>query len=119
MWQGACDDNPFARRNSQRLGRIGLEIGRFRKFPRCPQRSAPAHRPLPPMPLSELPMMKALIELTGRRMTRNPLQAKGKLKTQLTTLRLTIIDKLQVLALRRPGADSDHRAGARCSSTNN
>jgi hypothetical protein len=56
------------------------------------------------MPLSELPMMKALMALTaGRRAIRNP-PAKGDPKTQLTTLRLTIIDKLQVLALRRPQA---------------
>ena len=64
----------------------------------------PARRPLPPMPLSELPMMKALMALTaGRRATRHP-PAKGDPKKQLTTLRLTIIDKLQVLALRRPQA---------------
>jgi len=68
-----------------------------------PAKKRPAHRPLPPMPLSELPMMKALMALTGRRVTRYPL-AKGDPKTQLTTLRLAIIDKLQVLALRRPQA---------------
>jgi hypothetical protein len=68
-----------------------------------PAKKRPARRPLPPMPLSELPMMKALMALTGRRPTRNPL-GQGDPRTQLTTLRLTIIDKLQVLALRRPHA---------------
>jgi hypothetical protein len=66
-----------------------------------------AHKPLPPMPLSELPMMKSLLAmatpLVGDKTTRDP-TIKGEPKTQLTMLRLTIIDKLQVLALRRPRA---------------
>ena len=66
-----------------------------------------AHKPLPPMPLSELPMMKALLAmatpLVGGKTTRDPM-IKEDPKTQLTMLRLTIIDKLQVLALRRPRA---------------
>ena len=66
-----------------------------------------AYKPLPPMPLSELPMMKALLAmatpLVGGKTTRDP-TIKGDPKTQLTMLRLTIIDKLQVLALRRPRA---------------
>ena len=60
-----------------------------------------AHKALSPMPLSELPMMKALA-LTGTT-TRHP-STKRDSKTVLTTLRLTIIDKLQILALRRPQA---------------
>jgi len=67
----------------------------------------PAQRPLPPMPLSELPMMKALLAmaapLPGGKTTRNP-PTKRRPTTELTTLRLTIIDKLQILALRRPRA---------------
>jgi hypothetical protein len=63
----------------------------------------PARRPLPPMPLSELPMMKALLALTGGTTTRRP-STKRDSKEGLTMLRLTIIDKLQVLALRRPQA---------------
>jgi len=62
----------------------------------------PARSPLPPMPLSELPMMKALLALTGT--TTRQASTKRDSKTQLTMLRLTIIDKLQVLALRRPQA---------------
>ena len=66
-----------------------------------------AHKPLPPMPLSELPMIKALLAmatpLVGGKTTRDP-TIKGDPKTQLTMLRLTIIDKLQVLALKRPHA---------------
>ena len=66
-----------------------------------------AHKPLPPMPLSELPMMKSLLAmatpLVGDKTTRDP-TIEGEPKTQLTMLRLTIIDKLQVLALRRPRA---------------
>jgi hypothetical protein len=62
----------------------------------------PAPRPVPPMPLSELPMMKALLALTGT--TTRPPSTKRHSKTLLTMLRLTIIDKLQVLALRRPQA---------------
>ena len=61
---------------------------------------------LRPMPLSELPIMKALMGLpappagTGlpkRRSKEDP-------KAQLARLMGTIIDKLQVLALRRPRA---------------
>ena len=62
--------------------------------------------PLRPMPLSELPIMKALMGLpsppaptktTRRRPKEDP-------KTQLARLMTTIIDKLQILALRRPRA---------------
>jgi hypothetical protein len=67
----------------------------------------PARTPLPPMPLSELPMMKALLAmaapLSGGKTTRNALRT-GNPTTRLTTLRLTIIDKLQILALKRPRA---------------
>ena len=63
----------------------------------------PARATLPSMPLSELPMMKALLALTGGTITRTP-EIKGDPKTQLAMLRLTIIDKLQVLALKRPRA---------------
>jgi hypothetical protein len=68
------------------------------------KRPARAHAPLPAMPLRELPMMKALLALTGGRAASRQPATKGDPKTQLTTLRLTIIDKLQVLALRRPRA---------------
>jgi hypothetical protein len=67
----------------------------------------PSQRPLPPMPLSELPMMKALLAmadpLPGAKPSRN-LAIGGSPTAELTTLRLTIIDKLQILALRRPRA---------------
>jgi hypothetical protein len=58
------------------------------------------------LPLSELPIMKALLAMpapppggktTRKRAIRDP-------KTQLAMLTLTIIDKIQVLALRRPKA---------------
>jgi hypothetical protein len=66
-----------------------------------------ARKRLPPMPLSELPMMKSLLAmatpLAGDKVPRNS-GSKGDPKTQLTMLRLTIIDKLQVLALKRPHA---------------
>jgi hypothetical protein len=66
-----------------------------------------AQMPLPPMPLSELPMMKALLAmaapLSGGKMTRNA-PSTGNPTTRLTTLRLTIIDKLQILAIKRPRA---------------
>jgi hypothetical protein len=66
-----------------------------------------AKTPLPPMPLSELPMMKALLAmaapLSGGKTTRNALRT-GHPPTRLTALRLTIIDKLQILALKRPRA---------------
>ena len=52
------------------------------------------------MPLSELPMMKSLLAMATPRNSGR----KGDPKTQLTMLRLTIIDKLQVLALKRPHA---------------
>jgi len=55
----------------------------------------PAHTPLPAIPLSELRMMKALL-------ARVPTNENSK--TNIRALRLTIIDKLQVLALRRPHA---------------
>ena len=68
------------------------------------KRPARAHTTLPPMPLRELPMMKALLAVTGSGMTTRSAATKGDPKTQLATLRLTIIDKVQVLALRRPRA---------------
>jgi hypothetical protein len=64
----------------------------------------PARRPIPPMPLSELPMMKALLALIPGGVVPGPLATKGDPKTQFMELRLAIIDKLQVLALRRPEA---------------
>jgi len=67
-------------------------------------RPARARATLPSMPLRELPMMKALLAATGSGATTRDLATKGASKTQLTTLRFTIIDKLQVLALRRPRA---------------
>src|SRR5258705_11630841 len=70
-------------------------------------KNRPAHKRLPPMPLSELPMMKSLLAMAtpvaGDKSLRNS-KSKGDPKTQLTMLRLTIIDKLQVLALKRPHA---------------
>jgi hypothetical protein len=67
-------------------------------------RGRPAYTALPPMPLSELPMMKALLtSIPGGAAIRNP-SAKGDAKARFTMLRLAIIDKLQVLALRRPQA---------------
>jgi hypothetical protein len=66
-----------------------------------------AHMRLPPMPLSELRMMKALLATSpspaGDKTTRKSATTDTQ-TTDLTTLRLTIIDKLQVLALRRPRA---------------
>jgi hypothetical protein len=67
----------------------------------------PAQKPLPPMPLSELPMMKALLAMAapladGRTAVQPAIR--GNPTMERTTLRLTIIDKLQVLALRRPRA---------------
>jgi hypothetical protein len=59
---------------------------------------------LPSMPLSELPMMKALLALTGNGTKIRSSAIKEDPTTQLTMMRLTIIDKLQVLALRRPRA---------------
>ena len=73
-----------------------------------------AQKPLPPMPLSELPMMKSLLAmatpLVGDKTTRDP-TIKGDPKTQLTMLRLTIIDKLQVPRAETP-ARADHRRAA-------
>ena len=66
-----------------------------------------AHKALPPIPLSELPMMRALLLMpaptAGGKTTRKPV-IKGDPKTQLTMLTLTIVNKLQILALRRPQA---------------
>jgi hypothetical protein len=66
-----------------------------------------AHTPLRPMPLSELRMMKALLATSpsraGDKTTRKP-ATKDTQTTDPRTLRLTIIDKLQVIALRRPRA---------------
>jgi hypothetical protein len=62
---------------------------------------------LPSVPLSELPMMKALLAITrrpiGDQTTRKP-RTRGTPKIDLTPLMLTIIDKLQILSLRRPRA---------------
>jgi glyceraldehyde-3-phosphate dehydrogenase/erythrose-4-phosphate dehydrogenase len=58
------------------------------------------------MPLTELPVMKALLGDTRRargKTTRAP-TTKTDPKTQLATLMPMIIDKLQLLALRRPRA---------------
>ena len=68
------------------------------------KRPARAQTTLPSMPLSELPMMKALLAMTGVGATTRHPATKGDPKAQLTTLRFAIIDKLQVLALRRPQA---------------
>jgi hypothetical protein len=61
---------------------------------------------LRPMPLSELPIMKALMGLpappAGTRLSKR--RPKEDPKTQLAQLVGRIIDKLQVLALRRPRA---------------
>ena len=61
---------------------------------------------LRPMPLSELPIMKALMGLPAppagaRSLKRGP---KEDPKTHLARLLGTIVDKLQILALRRPRA---------------
>jgi hypothetical protein len=62
--------------------------------------------PLRPMPLSELPIMKALMGLPPPPAgTRPPKRSpKEDRETQLARLMTTIIDKLQILALRRPRA---------------
>lgn len=69
-----------------------------------------ARKALSPMPLSELPIMRALLALptppagtttdSKRALKRDP-------GTELRTLMLTIVDKIQVLALRRPQALTD------------
>jgi hypothetical protein len=67
----------------------------------------PAHAPLPAIPLSELRMMKALLATSrppaGQKATHKPATDATR-TTDVTTLRLAIIDKLQILALRRPHA---------------
>jgi hypothetical protein len=64
-----------------------------------------AHKALSPMPLTELRMMKALLAMSA---TRAKTRGKGAIeedpKTQLRMLTLKIVDKIQVLALQRPGA---------------
>ena len=64
---------------------------------------------LSPLPLSELPIMRALLAVTpppaGRTATERAI--KGDPGTELRTLMLTIVDKIQVLALRRPQALND------------
>jgi len=64
---------------------------------------------LSPLPLSELPIMRALLAVTpppaGRTATERAI--KGDPGTELRTLMLTIVDKIQVLALRRPQALTD------------
>lgn len=61
---------------------------------------------LPPMPLSELPIMKALMGLPAPPTANRPPKRRPKEdpKTQLARLMGTIVDKLQILALRRPRA---------------
>jgi hypothetical protein len=68
-----------------------------------------ARKALSPMPLIELPVMGALLAsptppgrttTSKRAITRDP-------GTELRTLMLTIVDKIQVLALRRPQALTD------------
>jgi hypothetical protein len=57
------------------------------------------------MPLSELPIMKALMGLPPPTAGSNTLPkraSKEEPKAKLATLMATIVDKLQVLALRRP-----------------
>ena len=70
-------------------------------------RKRSAKKALSPMPLSELPIMRALMAIPMPP-TRNQSTAKRAIKsdpkTQLTMLTLTIVDKIQVLALRRPRA---------------
>ena len=59
------------------------------------------------MPLSELRMMKALLATSPPRAADKTTHRPASKETRtrdLTTLRLAIIDKLQVLALRRPQA---------------
>jgi hypothetical protein len=58
------------------------------------------------MPLSELPIMKALMELStpSSAITLAKQRLKEDPKTQLVRLMETIIDKLQILALRQPRA---------------
>jgi hypothetical protein len=65
-----------------------------------------AHTRLPPRPLSELRIMKALLAPSpppAAEKTIHELATKERTR-DATTLRLAIIDKLQVLALRRPHA---------------
>lgn len=69
-----------------------------------------ARKALSPLPLSELPIMRALMALPAPpagRTTTSKRAIKGDPGTQLRTLMLTIVDKIQVLALRCPQALTD------------
>ena len=67
-------------------------------------RKRSAHKALSPMPLSELPIMRALLAIppTGGKTRKRAI--KSDQKKQLAMLTLKIVDKIQVLALRRPRA---------------
>jgi hypothetical protein len=71
------------------------------------KKRARVRKALPPTPLNELPLMKALMAMAtpseGSKTPRKPPTTEDP-KTELKTLTLTIIDKLQVLTLRRPRA---------------
>ena len=69
-------------------------------------RKRSAHKALSPMPLSELPIMRALLAVPApaRGTATRKRAIKGDPKKELTTLTLTIVNKIQVLALRRPRA---------------
>ena len=70
-------------------------------------RKRSTNKALSPMPLSELPIMRALLALPtplARDQTTRKRAIKEDDKTQLTMLTLKIVDKIQVLALRRPRA---------------
>ena len=66
-----------------------------------------ARNALSPTPLSELTMMKALLAMPASD-AGGKTRGKGAInedsKTQLRKLTMKIVDKIQVLALRRPGA---------------
>ena len=72
-------------------------------------RKRSTNKALSPMPLSELPIMRALLAIPppvarGSDQITRKRAIKGDPKTQLRMLTLTIVDKIQVLALRRPRA---------------
>jgi hypothetical protein len=70
-------------------------------------RKRSAHKALSPMPLGELPIMRALLAVpapSARGTTTRKRAIKGDPKKELRTLTLTIVNKIQVLALRRPRA---------------
>jgi hypothetical protein len=68
-----------------------------------------ARKALSPLPLSELPIMRALLAVTPppAGTTASKRAIKGNPGTELRTLMLRIVDKIQVLALRRPQALTD------------